>query len=71
MIEGETGLLFEAGNAGEMASAMLRLINDPTEYDRLADKALDRVKREFDQRVVVSNLMDFYLGELAGRGKVT
>lgn len=71
VIEGETGLLFEAGNAGEMASAMLRLINDPTEYDRLADKALDRVKREFDQRVVVSNLMDFYLGELAGRGKVT
>ncbi len=69
VIEGETGLLFEAGNAGEMASAMLRLVDDPTEYNRLADKALDRVKREFDQRVVVSNLMDFYFGELAGRGK--
>jgi glycosyltransferase involved in cell wall biosynthesis len=69
VIEGETGLLFEAGNAAEMATAMLRLVDEPTEYGRLADKALDRVKREFDQRVVVSNLMDFYRGELAGRGK--
>lgn len=69
VIDGETGLLFEVGNAVEMASAMLRLIDEPTEYNRLADKALERVKREFDQRVVVSNLMDFYLGELASRGK--
>lgn len=69
VIEGETGLLFEAGNAGEMASAMLRLVDDPTECGRLADHARNRVKREFDQRVVVSNLMDFYRGELAARGK--
>ncbi|CAN0488474.1 unnamed protein product, partial [Hapterophycus canaliculatus] len=65
--DGETGILFEVGNAKEMADAMVRLVEDKAEYRRLADGGLARVQQEFDQEVVIANLMDFYRKKLVAR----
>ena len=70
VVDGETGYLFEAGNAKEMADAMLRLVDDPVEYSRLAESALARVQRDFDQQVVIANLMEFYRSRLAHKGQL-
>lgn len=67
VIDGETGLLFEVGNSKDMADAMVRLLDDEAEYRRLADAGLARVRREFYQELVISNLMDFYRKKLAAR----
>jgi glycosyltransferase involved in cell wall biosynthesis len=68
VVDGKTGYLFEAGNAKEMADAMLRLVEDPLEYKRHSENALNRVKCEFDQKVVIRNLKDYYHSALMNLG---
>lgn len=46
--DGETGLLVEPGNAEELASAMLRLVDDVALWERLSEGARRAVAEEFD-----------------------
>ncbi|MEW6323941.1 MAG: glycosyltransferase [Nitrospirota bacterium] len=44
--DGETGLLFEAGDASALARALVRLANDPALRERIGRAGLDTVVRE-------------------------
>lgn len=56
----ETGILFEVGNPDEMAKAMLTLVEDTAEYERLSQNGIERTTRCFDQHLVVNNLVNYY-----------
>jgi O-antigen biosynthesis protein len=45
--DGESGLLFEAGNAGELAAALARLAREPALRTRLGAAARERQQREW------------------------
>ena len=48
VIPGETGVLVPARDARALAAAILRLLNDPSERQRLGHAAADLVRRDFD-----------------------
>lgn len=65
--DGETGLLFEAGDPAALAEAMTTLVEQPDLRRRLGDAALARVQSDFDQRKVIANLVAYYRRQLGDR----
>jgi len=51
--DNETGLLFESGNVGELASKLANLLADPALRERLAAHAREKVMSEFDESAFV------------------
>ncbi len=58
-IVGGYGLLFEKGNAEELANHILRLYNDKLFYNKIAKQCFERAK-EFDIHKMVDNYIDVY-----------
>jgi glycosyltransferase involved in cell wall biosynthesis len=63
VVDGETGLLVEAGNPSDLADAMVRLLRAPEECHRMGLAGRDRVERHFNVRRMVAEYEALYLGE--------
>jgi rhamnosyl/mannosyltransferase len=57
-IHGETGLTVKAGDAGELAAAMNRLINDDSLRETLGRNAQKRVLEQFDVNIMIKNVRE-------------
>ena len=68
VIDGVTGLLVEAGNAEEMATALGRVLDDDALADRLGAAGQLLVARQFDPLRTASRLAALYLDSLRRRG---
>lgn len=53
------GELFEDGNAEQLANIIMRLANDPQEYNRVANRCLERAK-EFDIEKMAESYISVY-----------
>ena len=67
IVEGETGLLFEAGDAKLLAQCMLALAGDVSLRRRMGQNARDRALRDFSAPVVTAALLEYYAALLARR----
>jgi glycosyltransferase involved in cell wall biosynthesis len=64
LIENEkTGLLVPAGRPEQLARAMLRLMTDQELRCRIIPAARERIRKEFDNKVLVKQLADVYKRE--------
>jgi glycosyltransferase involved in cell wall biosynthesis len=59
--DGHTGLLVEAGNVNDFAQAMLTLINDPMERDRLGQNARRQAVETYSWEQYTKALEEIYL----------
>lgn len=67
LVEGETGLTFEAGDAQSLARQIERLSQDPDLRSKLVLGAQDRVKRDFDINRMIDEI-ELYLARVADHG---
>ena len=67
IVEGETGLLFEAGRVQQLASRMDTLARDAGLRRRMGENAMQRAVRDFSASVVTAALLEYYAGLLARR----
>ena len=58
--DGETGVLFPAGNAEELAEKMLRLLDDPDLVQRLGTQSRSRALRLFDPALCARTYLNLY-----------
>jgi glycosyltransferase involved in cell wall biosynthesis len=65
---GHNGLLYEPGNAREMAEHIRRLWDDPALCKRLGDAGCEKVNREYKSDVVYSKLMKVYSKAAENKG---
>jgi glycosyltransferase involved in cell wall biosynthesis len=65
--DGETGLLFEPGNAGALAEALNRLIKDRSVRKTLADNGQRIIRNEFSRAASASRMAEIYEELLARR----
>jgi glycosyltransferase involved in cell wall biosynthesis len=68
VVDGETGLLVEPGNAGELAAAIDRLLADPGLRVQLGEAGRERVQRHFALDPFRRAHVELYSRELARRG---
>jgi glycosyltransferase involved in cell wall biosynthesis len=68
IVEGETGLLFEAGDAQQLALCMRALAGDAGLRRRLGQSARERALRDFPQAHLTAALLDCYRRLLAKQG---
>lgn len=69
IVEGETGLLFEAGDAQQLALCMRTLAGDPSLRMRLGQSARERAMRDFPQTQLTAALLACYRQLLARQGQ--
>jgi glycosyltransferase involved in cell wall biosynthesis len=62
----QTGRLVPVGDSEAMATAIIELLNDPTERKRLADNALAHVQEKFSLDRMVERTIQVYAAALAG-----
>lgn len=62
----QTGLLVQAGDVEGLASAMVKLLQDPTQRDRLGIAARDLVEAEFSAAHMTANYLRVYEEAVAG-----
>jgi glycosyltransferase involved in cell wall biosynthesis len=67
IIEGETGLLFEAGDVRQLAQCMRTLAGDASMRTRMGQRARERAVRDFSSAVVTAALLEYYEKLLAQR----
>jgi glycosyltransferase involved in cell wall biosynthesis len=67
IVDGETGLLFEAGNARQLALSMGTLAGDASLRNRLGRRSRERAVRDFSSTVVTAALLEYYEKLLAQR----
>ncbi len=60
IVEGETGLLFEAGDVQQLAQSMRTLAGDASLRRRMGEKARERAVRDFSSTVVTAALLEYY-----------
>lgn len=65
IVEGETGLLFEAGNVRQLAQSLGTLAGDASLRARMGEKARERAVRDFSAGVVTAALLEYYAKLLA------
>jgi glycosyltransferase involved in cell wall biosynthesis len=58
--DGETGLLIPPGDVDALAQALLRLLNDPSFAERLANDGRHFLEQHFDQRDCLAEVERFY-----------
>lgn len=58
--DGETGVVFRSGDPGNLAAAVLALMDDRTRLERLGRAALEFVRRERDWSAIVPRYRDLY-----------
>ena len=65
VVDEQTGILFDIGNAEAMSNAMERLVADQDLIKRLGDAGALRVQNEFDQKFVIESFREFYRSQIA------
>lgn len=65
--DGHTGLVFPAGSAPDLGQAILRLLDDPEESERLARAGFDLVRDRFSLPAMQRRTVDLYDSILADR----
>lgn len=60
----ETGLLFEAGNAGDLAKCLQRLASDPSGRQRMASQAQSFIRSSFSREAAVATMGRIYRAHL-------
>jgi len=60
IVEGETGLLFEAGKVRQLAQSMRTLAGDASLRRRTGQRARERAVRDFSSTVVTAALLEYY-----------
>jgi glycosyltransferase involved in cell wall biosynthesis len=60
IVEGETGLLFEAGNLQQLVQSMRTLTGDASLRRRMGENARERAARDFSSAVVTAALLEYY-----------
>ncbi len=68
--DGESGLLVEPRDHGQIASAFLRLLEDPELRRRLGEGARSRVEREFAWPEIARRTVEVYVQAIGRRGHV-
>ena len=68
IVEGETGLLFEAGNVQQLALGMRTLASDASLRRRMGQRARERALRDFPQAQLTAALLAHYRQLLAKQG---
>lgn len=66
VVQGETGLLIEPGDAAILAESIKWMLDHPEERRRMADNGMKRVKEHFVIENTVKDIVDYYKGLLAG-----
>jgi len=69
IVEGETGLLFEAGDVRQLAQGMRALAGDASLRRRMGQRARKRAQRDFAQAQLTAALLAHYRELLATRGR--
>ena len=64
IIEGETGLLVEYGDATALAAALAQILDDPTGARELGRLGRERARDEFSWASIVARVEQLYLGLL-------
>ena len=64
IIEGETGLLVEYGDATALAAALAQILDDPTGARELGQLGRERARDEFSWASIVARVEQLYLGLL-------
>ena len=67
IVEGETGLLFEAGDVQQLALSMRTLARDASLRQRMGQRAKERAERDFAQAQLTAALLAHYRQLLAGQ----
>jgi len=65
IVEGETGLLFEAGDVRQLAQCMRTLAGDASARTRMGQRARERAVRDFSSTVMTAALLEYYAKLLA------
>jgi glycosyltransferase involved in cell wall biosynthesis len=60
IVEGETGLLFEAGDVQQLAQSMRTLAGDASLRRRMGQRARERAVRDFSSAVVTAAMLEYY-----------
>jgi glycosyltransferase involved in cell wall biosynthesis len=60
VVDGETGLLVEAGRPDQLAETLLRVLHDPALRERLAAAGRRKVEKEFNLRTCVAPLIEYF-----------
>ena len=68
IVDGESGLLVPPDQPEALASAILRLLNDPDLRLQFAAAAQNRIAREFSSARMAADYLDCYRAALASRG---
>ncbi|MFD5019205.1 glycosyltransferase family 4 protein [Paenibacillus sp. NPDC058367] len=66
VVQGETGLLIEPGDAAILADSIKWMLDHSEERRRMADNGMKRVKEHFVIENTVKDIVDYYKGLLAG-----
>jgi glycosyltransferase involved in cell wall biosynthesis len=67
IVDGETGLLFEAGDVPQLARCLGTLAGDAGLRARMGEQARQRAVRDFSSTVVTAALLEYYASLLAPR----
>ncbi len=60
VVDGVTGLLVPPKNSSELSKALLKLIENPSLRKKLSEAAKKRVIENFDIKIIVTKLLNFY-----------
>lgn len=67
VVEGETGILYQAGNCSELAAALAILITDSMKREQMGMAARERALREFPTRRLTDAFMEYYTSLFANK----
>ncbi|HSZ58795.1 MAG TPA: glycosyltransferase [Tepidisphaeraceae bacterium] len=67
--DGENGILFDSGDQQGLVAALLRLLTDKGEAERISRAGLMRVRSEFDSRHMATNYQAQYIEALHEAGR--
>lgn len=67
--DGETGMLLPPGDAGALASALERMMDEPALAKRLAEAGRRRILEVFDIRTSLEPLLDLFRARVAGAAR--
>ncbi|MBE0427551.1 MAG: glycosyltransferase family 4 protein [Nitrospirae bacterium] len=60
VVDGETGLLFEAGNVKDLREKIDYLLSDPERISEMGKKARDKIQKEYNPELHYQRLMELY-----------
>lgn len=57
--DGVTGILVSPGNAGEMAQAIARLVEDPSSYEQMSIRGMREVQQQYSHKRIAGQIDDY------------